>query len=105
MEIGKVIKMLIKKRGLTQVLVAERINKTPTALSQIINGLYKPSDETLERLCEVLEIPLAAVYFLSITEDSVPAQNRALYRALSPSMEKYLVDVFEVNIEDLSLFK
>ncbi|CCG52171.1 DNA-binding protein [Flavobacterium indicum GPTSA100-9 = DSM 17447] len=103
MEIGQVIKLLIKKRGLKQIDVAERIGKSTTALSQIINGNYKPQPETLEKLCEVLEVPVAVVHFLSITEDDVPKENIDLFRNLAPSMEKYLLDVFTAKKEDLNL--
>lgn len=103
MELGQVIKLLIKKRGLKQIEVAERIGKSPTALSQIINGTYKPQSDTLEKLSEVLNIPVAVIHFLSISEKDVPEENLALYKSLAPSFEKYLIDVFSVNKEDLSL--
>ena len=103
MEIGKVIKLLIKKRGLKQVDVAKSIGKSPTALSQIISGVYKPQSETLDKLSEVLNIPTAVIHFLSISEDDIPKENLALYKNLGPSMEKYLIDVFSIKKEDLTL--
>ena len=103
MEIGQVIKLLIKKRGLTQVDVANKIGKSPTALSQIIKGAYKPQSDTLEKLSDVLNVPIAVIHFLSITEEDVPQENLSLFRNLAPSMEKYLIDVFMVDKEDLSL--
>ncbi|MGQ3087606.1 helix-turn-helix transcriptional regulator, partial [Flavobacterium sp.] len=42
MEIGEVIKMFIKNRKMSQADVAKAIGKSTTALSQIINGVYKP---------------------------------------------------------------
>lgn len=103
MEIGQVIKLLIKKRGLKQVEVAEKIGKSTTALSQIINGTYKPQSDTLEKLSQVLNVPVAVIHFLSISEEDVPKENLPLFRNLAPSMEKYLIDVFGANSEDLSL--
>lgn len=103
MEIGQVIKSLIKKRGMKQKEVAALIGKSPTALSQIINGTYKPQSDTLEKLSEVLNVPVAVIYFLSISESDVPKENLSLYRNLAPSMEKYLMDVFMVDKGDLSL--
>lgn len=103
MEIGQVIKLLIKKRGLKQVEVAEKIGKSTTALSQIINGTYKPQSDTLEKLSQVLNVPVAVIHFLSISEKDIPEENLPLYRNLAPSMEKYLIDVFSVDKKDLSL--
>lgn len=103
MEIGKVIKLLIKKKGMSQIEVANLIGKSPTALSQIVNGTYKPQPETLEKLSEVLNVPVAVIHFLSISESDVPEANLSLFRNLAPSMEKYLIDVFMVDKNDLSL--
>ena len=80
MEIGRVIGMMIKKKGMTQVEVAERIGKSTTALSQIVKGAYKPNPETLEKLCDVLEIPQSILYFLTISEKDIPEEKKELYR-------------------------
>lgn len=101
MKIGEVIKVLIKKRGLSQAEVARKIGRSQTALSQIINGVYKPQSDTLDKLSEVLDIPVAAIHFLSITEEDVPVENRELYKVLAPTMEKYLIDVFTPNVTKL----
>jgi transcriptional regulator with XRE-family HTH domain len=103
MEIGKVIKLLIKKRGMKQVEVAKAIGKSPTSLSQIISGTYKPQSDTLEKLSVVLKIPTAVIHFLSISEDDIPKENLPLYKNLGPSIEKYLIDVFSVEKDDLTL--
>lgn len=103
MEIGEVIKTIIKKRGLSQKFVANEIGKSTTALSQIINGNYKPQADTLEALSKVLKVPVPVFHFLSISEDLVPKDKVPLFRALAPSMEKYLIDVFEADGDDLSL--
>jgi len=105
MEIGEVIKMFIKKRGLSQADVAKSIGKSPTALSQIINGVYKPQSDTLEALSKELNVPVPVFHFLSIDEESVPPENRQLFRALAPSMERYLLDVFNTSPEDLEILK
>ncbi|TPD68543.1 helix-turn-helix domain-containing protein [Flavobacterium microcysteis] len=105
MEIGEVIKMFIKKRKLSQGQVAKDIGKSRTALSQIINGAYKPLPETLESLSKVLNVPVPVFHFLCIDEESVPPENRALFRALAPSMERYLLDVFNTSPEDLEIEK
>ena len=100
MEIGKVIHHLIKKRGLTQLEVANKIGKSATALSQIINGTYNPNPDTLKRLCEVLEVPMPVVYFLSMTEDEIPEEKLELYRMLAPTIKDFIYKVFgEESIE------
>ena len=46
MKIGEVISSIIKKKGITQIELSKKIGKSPTALSQIINGVYEPNPET-----------------------------------------------------------
>ena len=94
MEIGQVLQKLIKQKGLTQVMLAEKIGKSPTALSQIIKGKYHPNPETLDKICEVLEVPPAIVYFLTISEKDVPEEKRALYQMIGPSLKSFIIQIF-----------
>lgn len=101
MEIGQVLQKLIKQKGLTQALVAEKIRKSPTALSQIINGKYYPNPETLDKICKVLEVPPAIVYFLSISESDIPEEKRALYEMIGPSLKSFIIQIFGEEHLDL----
>ncbi|UJH67378.1 helix-turn-helix domain-containing protein [Allomuricauda sp. SCSIO 65647] len=94
MEIGKVINVLIKKKGLTQAEVANKIGKSTTALSQIINGAYNPNPDTLDKICKVLGVPQPILYFLTISEDDIPAEKIELYRMLAPSIKDFLLRIF-----------
>lgn len=99
MELGKVIGKLIKQKKLTQVEVAKRIGKSTTGLSQIIRGTYKPNPDTLEKLCDVLEIPQPILYFLTISEKDIPEDKLDLYRMLAPALRDFVIRIFgdEVN--------
>lgn len=100
MEIGKVVNILIKKKGLTQAEVANRIGKSPTALSQMINGVYNPSPDTLDKICKVLGVPQPILYFLTISEEDIPEDKVELYRMLAPSIKEFLIKIFgEDSIE------
>ncbi len=94
MALGKVIGTLIKKRGMTQSEVSRKIDKSPTALSQIINGVYDPSPETLDRICEVLDVPKPILHFLTISEDDIPEEKLGIYRILEPSIKEFIYQVF-----------
>lgn len=99
MEIGTIIGILIKQKKLTQVEVAQRIGKSPTALSQIVKGVYNPSPDTLEKICEVLEIPQPILYFLTISEKDIPREKLDLYKMLAPALRDFVFRIFgsEVN--------
>lgn len=100
MELGQVIGKLIKQKKLTQIEVAERIGKSPTALSQIVKGVYKPNPDTLEKICGVLEIPQPILYFLTISEKDIPEDKIELYKMLAPALRDFVYRIFgdEVNV-------
>lgn len=94
MELGKVIARFIKQKGMTQVEVAKKIGKSPTALSQIVKGVYSPNPETLDKICEVLEIPKPLLFFMTISEDDVPQEKIELYRMLAPTLKDFIFKIF-----------
>ncbi|NDV43133.1 helix-turn-helix domain-containing protein [Flagellimonas sediminis] len=101
MELGKVINLLIKKKGLTQVEVAKRIGKSTTALSQIIKGSYNPNPDTLDKICKVLEVPQPILFFLTISEEDIPEDKLELYRVLAPTIKDFLIKIFGEEREEL----
>jgi transcriptional regulator with XRE-family HTH domain len=94
MTIGQVIKKIIKKRGLTQVEVAKSIGKSTTALSQIINGVYEPNPESLEKLCSVLEVPKPILYFMMISEEDLPEEKKEIFKDFEPVLKDFISEVF-----------
>ena len=97
MTIGQVIGKLIKKRGLTQLVVANKIGKSTTALSQMINGVYDPNPETLDKICEVLDVPKPILHFMMISEEDIPEEKKEIYRILEPSIKEFIFSVFGSN--------
>lgn len=97
MTLGEVIKFLLNKKGLTQAELSEKIGKSKTAVSQIINGAYSPNPETLQNISKILEVPVPVIYFLSISEKDIPEDKKQLYDLLSPLIQKYLFEIFSVE--------
>jgi transcriptional regulator with XRE-family HTH domain len=95
MTIGQVIKKIIKKRGLTQVEVAKRIGKSTTALSQIINGVYEPNPESLDRICNVLNVPKPILSFMMISEDDIPEDKKEIYKDFEPLLKEFVSEIFD----------
>ncbi|WP_299222199.1 helix-turn-helix transcriptional regulator [uncultured Aquimarina sp.] len=94
MEIGQIIGLLIKKRGLTQLEVAKRIGKSPTSLSHIVKGVHKPNPDTMEKICEVLGVPQGILYFLTVSEKDIPEDKLGMYKILAPSLKEFIVKIF-----------
>jgi len=52
------LKLLRKRRGLTQELLAERIGRSVDAVSNLERGMSLPNFETLDRLASELGVPI-----------------------------------------------
>lgn len=98
MTLGEVIKILLKRKGISQIQLAEEIGKSKTSISQIINGAYNPSSETLANISRVLEVPVPVIHFMSLSANDIPEDKKQLYFMLSPMMDKYLSELFSIDV-------
>ena len=60
--LGKRIKELIRKKGISQEKLAEMIDVEPTTLSNIVTGRNYPLFITLEKMIKVLDINFIDVF-------------------------------------------
>ncbi len=86
--IGRRLRTAREQADLTQEALAERIERSPEAVSNIERGVSLPTLDTLDRIAAALNVPL--VYFLDVPPESiapgraeVEARARLLLRALS----------------------
>ncbi|WP_242442702.1 helix-turn-helix transcriptional regulator [Magnetospirillum sp. 15-1] len=86
--IGRRLRTAREQADLTQEALAERIERSPEAVSNIERGVSLPTLDTLDRIAAALDAPL--VYFLDAPPESiapgraeVEARARLLLRALS----------------------
>ncbi|NEU11560.1 helix-turn-helix transcriptional regulator [Methylobacterium sp. BTF04] len=63
--VGVRIKRAREGAGLTQEALAEMVDRTKEAISNIERGINLPSLDTLQRICETVSMPIS-----SILEDS-----------------------------------
>ena len=84
-ELGRVVGLRVKRAreasGLTQSQLAQRIDRTKEAVSNIERGVNLPSLDTLQAICDVTGIPLAAVV-VAIRDDEATQDQRAQLNAL-----------------------
>lgn len=55
-ELGKFLKTCIINAGISQKDFAQKLNLSPTALSQIITGKVKPRQVTISKIMELLNL-------------------------------------------------
>ena len=88
MEIGKTIADRRKARGLTQQMLAERLDITYQAVSRWENGITCPDIELLPRLAAVLGLSIDALLGYpaqSVTEYDARYKDEAYYWGLAPN--------------------
>lgn len=71
--IGKRIKKNRRNRGITQEVLAERVNISIPHISRIENGSSFPSLQTLVDICNTLDITID-----DLMQDSLPAARKSL---------------------------
>lgn len=80
--VGLRIRQIRKQRGLTQEALAERSDRSVDGISALERGLVLPGLETLERLAEVLDVPLSDFFDGPDNESRERANLRARLAAL-----------------------
>lgn len=95
MNIGKTIRLLRRKKNLSQYEFSVLCGLTQTSLSQIETGApSQPSKRNLERICKALKVPEYLLYLLSMEEKDVPKFKRELYKVLFPAIKDFIINLF-----------
>ena len=97
MELGSAIKIIRKEKGFTQKELASKCNISTNALCSIENNKTIPSKTTLNKICECLNVPNAYLLFLCITDEDIPTESIALFKALYEPMKKVLLEDISSN--------
>lgn len=79
LRVGGRLREIRKSRGLTQERLAERIERSVDAVSALERGLALPSFETLEKLADVLDVPVRDFFDL---EDEVSEARAKMLSSL-----------------------
>ncbi len=96
MDIGKRIRNLREKQGLSNRQLAVKAGISQPVMNRIENNNRKADIETLEKICEALGITL--VDFFSTDEEEMPPEYLRLMqnaKNLTPKQLKILNDIIE----------
>ena len=95
MNYGKAINNLrVDRMKQTQTIFAKSIGITQTYLSQIENGIKKPSTDLLDRISIYVEIPMPLLFWYSITEEDIKKSKLEAYRMLKPAADALIKSFF-----------
>jgi len=91
MNSGAAFKRIRFEKKLTQTFVAEKTGITQTYLSQIETGAKVPSQDMVNRLCKLYEIPNIVLTWLSTEEKDIKKNKRDIFNSLKPSMDSLIL--------------
>lgn len=94
MNIGETLKMLRKKRKISQQILAEQSCISRTYISQIESGERNPTIDTLESIGKVLCIPFPIISYMSLDINSIPEDRRDDYLKIHPTIIKMIEEFF-----------
>lgn len=97
--IGARIKALRERRGLTQERLAELIDRSVDAVSQLERGVTAPSFETLQRLSAGLEVPVKE--FFDGEDGSGTARRAALMATLLDVARSLSDDDLDIGVKQI----
>lgn len=91
MNIGSAIKTLRKNKGISQKDFADKCEISVNALCQIeVNNSF-PQKSTIQKICEVLEVPTSYLLFFSISDEDIPIDKRFIFNTLSSTIRDLLI--------------
>lgn len=97
MNLGTAIKTIRKQKGLGQKELAELCEISVNALSQIeINSSF-PQKNTINRICEALNIPVSYLLLFSISEEDVPEDKKIVFNSLNNAIKNVLIESITEN--------
>jgi transcriptional regulator with XRE-family HTH domain len=94
MNLGKAIKLLLDKKGMSQKELAELIDKSETSVSLIMQNKTQPRKDTLEAIAKKLGVTTEVLLLLSVDKEDLPEEKRIQYDALWPTVEHALMLLF-----------
>lgn len=101
--IGHRIRMIRRDLGMTQEVLAEKINVTPTHISRIETGTSSPSLQTLVDICNVLGVTIDDLMqdSLSVTGKRVDGRLDKLLADCTLAEKNMIVKVINVLLQEI----
>lgn len=102
MELKKTIKRILKSKGISQKELAAGIGKSGTAVSQILNGEYHGTADTMEKIANYIQVPLPIISFMSLSEEDISPEKKAAFRLLKPTIDNLINEIIDFEIKPVT---
>ncbi len=93
-KIGKGIKILLKKKNLTQKDLSEMTNLSETSISLVMKGHTYPRAGTLEKVSKALNVKTEIILLLSIDKEDITEDRKQFYDIIWDTIESSILALF-----------
>ena len=97
MRLGKVIKQIIKDKGVFENYIAEKAGISSPYLSNIESGVKNPTLETLLKISNALDIPMFVLVYFAIEETDVSEQNIINFQENTKKVDIMIESIFRIK--------
>lgn len=97
--VGVRVRAIRKRRSLTQEALAKLIGRTVESVSALERGRHKPSFETLQRLSQVLGVPVRDFFAPAGGDEAENPKQAALYSELLAAARTLPLADLEMTVE------
>ena len=94
MKLGKTIREVRFKKGITQKELSIKANISQAYLSLIEKNKKKPSMEVLDKICNVFEVPTSILMLISTDTEDIPESKKKAFDQIFPSIESMMKNIF-----------
>lgn len=98
--LGRLIRDKRKKRGITQEVLAEKINITTGMIGQIERGETMPSVINLRLIIEYLDLDPRAIFYGTVQGDAEYAEVCSIMVQMTKSQRRILLRIARIIQED-----
>ena len=68
------IKEVMKEKGITSKMLQDELGVTQATTSYLVNSKTNPSLDTLQRIAEILEVPIWRLFYMETPKELQPKQ-------------------------------
>lgn len=94
MKIGKGLKLILERKGISQKQLSNMVKISETSISQIIQNNKYPKKETLEKIAFALDTKPEVLAIMSIELEDVPQERKELFKSIWPSYQETVLSIF-----------
>jgi XRE family transcriptional regulator, regulator of sulfur utilization len=97
MHLGNTIKTIRKQQKKSQGEIAKQCDISQTYFSQIESEDRNPNLDTLQKISQVLKVPLPILFFLSMEEADIPKEKQEAFKLIMPTIKLLMNEFYTVS--------